>query len=501
MLDNFAAESNKKYITMTQDSIHKYLKSRIEYRGENWKFYSDKAYLRIDSLGRDIVVDLQSIQFPNSDPLIITSIVDLEYYLDQFPWRRNRHSDSDEYLDLFYPFEPNDIWRMAITKSERKRVILNKVYDRLELYLSNLVEQYRKEIPSLPFNEWQFERRRHTKGSNCIAYYNSNDMSIHFSLSAFMYGELELRNTIIHEMCHVRYCDHEPHFWRLLGDTLKQLGLNSGGFLIDYTKTARRSTKKKKTRPNVFPEIAKHRYHPTHETDAITIKAKQLSYINHSDYLTEKFDYSVKTLWEYTNAGCLRAAILLSGILEYGMKYHKMNNLHLLYLIQEKMLHLGYHRPHEFVLNCFCRGKNISQAYYMCDFEELIAAGSGLALINKADLLITQGRELTDAIELYHKAATKGYSVGWRILYCIFCFIKDNERANDALNHFIVSAPADKTNWRWIEILIDGVPNIKQTLSILSKKTQSAIRVLDDIYHKSTNKSVRQHIHTKFYNK
>ena len=469
---------------MTQDSIHKYLKSRIEYRGENWKFYSDKAYLRIDSLGRDIVVDSHSIQLPNSNPLIITSLDDLEYYLVQFPWRRNRHSDSVEYLDLFYPFEPNDIWRMAITKSERKRVILNKVYDRLELYLSNLVEQYRKEIPSLPFNEWQFERRRYTKGSNSIAYYNPTDMSIHFSLSAFMYGELELRNIIIHEMCHVRYCDHKPHFWRLLGDTLKQLGLNSGGFLIDYTETVRRSIKNKKTRPNVFPEIAKHRYHPTHETDAIAIKAKQIaSSINHSDYLTEKFDYSVKRLWEYANTGCLRATILLSGILEYGMNYHKMDNSHLLYLIQEKMLHLGYHRPHNFVLDCFYWGENINHTYQMKDLDTLIAAGSGLALINKADLLITQGKELTDSIALYREAALKGYSVGWRILYCIFCFTQNKESADNALNHFTTSAPADKTNWRWIEIfIIDKSPNVNCTLSILSKNPKAAIQALNNIY-------------------
>lgn len=475
---------------MNQSNIRTYLKNRIETRSENWKFYSGKACLRIDSLGKDIVVDSKMVQLPNApSPHVFTSIEDLEYYLDyasQHSWQYDKRSDSNEYLDLFYPFEPNDIWRMAITKSERKRIILNKVYDRLELYLANLVEQYRQEVPLLPFNEWHFERRRHTKGSNSIAYYSPSDRSIHFSLSAFMYGELELRNTIIHEMCHVRYCDHKAHFWKLLDDTLKKLGLNSDGPfpLIDYTKTARLPNKAKKMRPGIFPEIAKHRYVPSPETEAFSVKAKQLANsMNHSDYLTEKFNYVIKTLCEYTSNGCLRAAILLSGILEYGMKHHKIDNSHLLYLTQEQMLRLGYHRPHEFVLNCFCRGKNISHTYHMKDFDELIAAGSGLALINKADLLITEGGEMTTAIELYHKAAMKGYSVCWRILYCIFSFTQNKEKADEALRQFTLSAPTDKTNWRWIEIFSEGLPYVNHTLSILSKKPQSAIRELGNIYH------------------
>lgn len=474
---------------MTHDEIRSYLKNRIATLNENWKFYSDKAYLKIDCLGKDIVVDSKIVQFPNDTcPRVFTSIEDLEYYLDyasQLSWQSDKRSDSNEYLDLFYPFEPNDIWRMAITKSERKRIILNKVYDRLELYLANLVEQYRHKVPSLPFKEWHFERRRYTKKcSNSIAYYSPSDRSIHFSLSSFMYGELELRNTIIHEMCHVRYCDHKAHFWKLLDDTLKKLGLNSCGFLIDYTNTVNLPKKKRKMQPSIFPEIAKHRYMPSPETEAFTVKAKQLANsMNHSDYLTEKFNYVVKTLCEYTSNGCLRAAILLSGILEYGMKHHKIDNSHLLYLTQEQMLRLGYHKPHEFVLNCFCLGNNINHTYHMKDFDELIAAGSGLALINKADLLITEGREMTAAIELYHKAAMKGYSVCWRILYCIFSFTQNKEKADEALRQFTLSAPTDKTNWRWIEIFSEGLPYVNHTLSILSKKPQSAIRELGNIYH------------------
>lgn len=128
---------------MTYDKIRSYLKTRIKTHNENWKFYSDKAYLRIDSIGRDIVMDSQLVEFPDdSNPHIFTSIEDLEFYLDYanlYSRQCDNLSDSNDYLDLFYPFEPNDIWRMAITKSERKRVVLNKVYDRLELYLSNLV--------------------------------------------------------------------------------------------------------------------------------------------------------------------------------------------------------------------------------------------------------------------------------------------------------------------------------------------------------------------------
>lgn len=411
----------------------------------------------------------------------------MEYYLDrsvQHSGQYDKRSDSKEYLGLFYPFEANDIWRMAITKSERKRIILNKVYDRLESYLAGLVEQYRQEVPSLPFKEWYFERRRHTKGYNSIAYYSPSDRSIHFSLSAFMYGELELRKTIIHEMCHVRYCDHKAHFWKLLDDTLKKLGLNSCVSLIDYTKSERLPKKERKMRPGIFPKIAKHRYTSSPETEALAVKAKQLANsMNHSDYHTEKFNYVVKTLWEYTSNGCLRAAILLSAVLEYGIKHYRIDTSHLLYLTQEKILRLGYHRPHEFVLNCFCRGKSISHIYHMKDFDELIAAGSGLALINKADLLITEGREMTAAIELYHKAAMRGYSVGWRILYCIFSFTHNKEKADEALRQFTLSAPTDKTNWRWIEIFSMGLPYVNHTLSILSKKPQSAIRELGNIYH------------------
>lgn len=37
---------------MTHDEIRSYLKNRIATLNENWKFYSDKAYLKIDCLGR-----------------------------------------------------------------------------------------------------------------------------------------------------------------------------------------------------------------------------------------------------------------------------------------------------------------------------------------------------------------------------------------------------------------------------------------------------------------
>lgn len=490
---------------MINNDIHIYLRTRIKTYNEEWKFYSSKASMRIDNIGGDIIVDAdsKSILLPTSPTQYFTSIEELENLLDNIYKysSHNSYSDSYEYLDLFYPFEPNDIWRMAITKSEHKRVVLNKVYDRLELYLSDLVEYYRKAIPSLPFVKWYFERRRHPKRiRNSIAYYDPSDASIHFSLSAFMYGELDLRMTILHEMCHVKYLDHKPHFWKLLFDTANRVGvvcisyykyINNTGenqiihltTKVDYTEKAKKITiTKKKT--SSFPDIAKHRYIASHEAESINVKAtKIVNGINHVDYLTEKFDKAVSTLWEYTTNGSLRAVILLSNMLEYAMKYHNIDKSHLFYLTQEKMLNLGYHRLHESLLDNFYFGENIKHQYGLDELDRLIANGSGLALINKADMIISQGGNLTEAIDLYQQAALKGYSVGWRILYCIFNFIKDKGRADSALQHFSESAPIDKTNWRWIETFIDIRPYTHRSLSILSKNPQSAKLALKNIYH------------------
>ena len=496
---------------MTNNDIRIYLKTRIRTCNEAWKFYFSKAYMRIDNIGGDIIVDAdsKSILLPTTPTLYFTSIEELKNLLDNIDKysSHNSYSDSCEYLDLFYPFEPNDIWRMAITKSERKRAILNKVYDRLELYLSDLVEYYRKAIPSLPFDKWYFERRRHPqKSSRSIAYYDSSDASIHFSLSAFMYGELRLRNTILHEMCHVKYLDHKPHFWKLLFDIANRVGLdytlyykyinnNTGKnqiihlpIQVNYTKkrtiTKGKISTKKKT--SSFPDIARHRYNASHEAESINGEAtKIVNDINHGDYLTEKFDKAVSTLWEYTTNGSLRAAILLSNMLEYAMKYHNIDKSHLFYLTQEKMLNLGYHRIHESLLDNFYFGENFEHQYGLDKLDRLISNGSGLALINKADMIISQGGDLTEAIDLYQQAALKGYSVGWRILYCIFSFIEDKEKADSALQHFSESAPIDKTNWRWIETLVDIRPYTPphRSLSILSKNPQSANLALKNIYH------------------
>lgn len=418
------------------------------------------------------------------------------------------YSDSSEYLELFYPFTPNDIWRMAITKSERKRVILDKIFDRLELYLSDIVEYYRKEIPSLSFDKWYFERRRHPQEMRrCIAYYDSSDASIHFSLSAFMYGEFELRMIILHEMCHVKYQDHKPHFWKLLFDTAGSVGLNCTSYYdcikynnknqiittdgtIDYTIISPKVIVIKKKHHGIFPEISKHGYVKSAETNDMAEKAKlMIDNINHNDYHTEKFDYAVTTLWDYTTKGCLRAAVMLSRLLEHAMKYHSINNAHLFYLTQEKMLNMGYHRLHESILDNFYFGEGIEHQYNQKQLDRLIDDGSGLALINKADMLISQGNNLKEAVELYHRAALNGYSVGWRILYCIFNFLNDKKSANSALQHFTTSAQADKTNWRWIEILIDDIhPNSHPSLSIMSKNPQSAIFLLKNRYNNSNLK-------------
>lgn len=479
---------------MTNNDIHIFLQTRIKTFNEEWKFYTNRAYVKIDNIGGYITIDIDSKSIelptlPTAQTIYFTSIEELENILDNID--HNSYSDSCEYLDLFYPFKPNDIWRMAITKSERKRVVLNKVYDRLESYLSDLVEYYRKAIPSLPFGKWYFERRRHPKRmSNSIAYYRYSDSSIHFSLSAFMYGELRLRMTILHEMCHVKYHDHKPHFWKLLFDTVNRVGLNCTKYInnngknqiyqipiiVNYIEKAeKRTITKKKT--SIFPDIAKHRYNASHETEAINVKAtKIVNGINHGDYHTEKFDKAVSALWEYTTNGSLRAAILLSKMLEYAMKYHNIDKPHLFYLAQEKMLNLGYYRIHASMLDNFYFGENIEHKYGLDELDRLISDGSGLALINKADMIISQGGNLTEAIDLYQQAALKGYSVGWRILYCIFSFIKDKGRADSALQHFSESAPIDKTNWRWIETSVDFRirPYTHKSLSILSKNPRSA---------------------------
>lgn len=492
---------------MTHDDIRLHLKERMKSHNETWKFYADKAYLRVGhEMGSEIRIDSDAITFPyNPNTYIPDSIASLDELLDNadnYIWKAGPYSDSYEYLELFYPFEPNDIWRMAVTKSERTRAILDRVYDRLEVYLGDLVEHYRNELPFLRFDKWYFERRRHTESvRNAIAFYDPSDNSIHFSLSSFMYGELALRMTVLHEMCHVKYCNHKGHFWRLLYETARQVGLKEVSYhrnvkpssytvllptnmKIDYTETVRRQTVSRKKR-NVFsPEIAKHRYLASPEVESLSVKAKQIAdSINYCDYMTPKFDQAMETLWEYVNSGSLNAAILLSDILNYGMKYHNKDNLHIFYILQEKMLNMGYHKLSDLIEDNFYFGNNVSHKYDIDDLDNLIAEGSGLACINKADWLIYHGKNLNDAIVLYRTAAERGYSVGWRILYCIHSFLKDKMQADRFLALFSAAATLDSTNWRWIEIKLLKRPYTQCSLSILSKQPQTAKLMLNRIYH------------------
>ena len=505
------------------------LKSRSEHYGEMWRFYSNKAYLSLSGFNEEIVAYLDGmieipdnpyiytpltrngnvgIVFPNNPNIYApASLDDLNELLDnarKYSWNDKLHcSDSREYLELFNPFEPYYIWKMAATKSKRKRIILNSVYDRLESYLSELVEYYRKEIPALPFGNWYLERRRHPeKINNAVAYYAPSDASIHFSLSSFMYGEYYLRTTIIHEMCHVKHLNHGPKFRALEHDMLRQVGLSRtidgkewyhkcidcrfvyrSPKTIDYTQNPTSlPTKAKEERP-FFPEIAKHKYRTSQTSNIIATQAKQLANtLNHNDYLTDKYQYVTDALWNYASNGCLRAASLLSEILKYGNEYHNIDNYHLYYLTCEKMMNLGRPGIPNIMLDCFYFGNEDNHKYDIKALNRLISDGSGLALINKADLLVNQGGDMDEAINLYIKAAEKGYSVGWRTLYCIYRFINDNEHANEALKQFNALAPVDNTNWRWIEIFAFKVSNKKRSLSILSKNPKSARTVLVRAY-------------------
>ena len=220
------------------------------------------------------------------------------------------------------------------------------------------------------------------------------------------------------------------------------------------------------------------------EVESLSVKAKQIAdSINYCDYMTPKFDQAMETLWEYANSGSLNAAILLSDILNYGMKYHNKEDLHIFYILQERMLNMGYHKLSDLIEDNFYFGNNVSHKYDIDDLDNLIAEGSGLACINKADWLIYHGKNLNDAIVLYRTAAERGYSVGWRILYCIHSFLKDKMQADRFLSLFSAAAPLDSTNWRWIEIKLLERPYTQFFLSILSKQPQTAKLMLNRIYH------------------
>lgn len=72
-------------------------------------------------------------------------------------------------------------------------------------------------------------------------------------------------------------------------------------------------------------------------------------------------------------------------------------------------------------------------------------------MINLADFSIGRGGDIDTAISLYLGAAEKGYSVGWRALYCLYRFRGEPEEALDALTNFTESAQNDKTNWQNFE--------------------------------------------------
>lgn len=490
---------------MTHDEIRLHLKERMKSHNEIWKFYADKAYLRVgNNMGCEIKVKSNEIKFPsNPNSYIPSTIADLDELLDnadKYIWESEPYSDSYEYLELFYPFEPNDIWRMASTKSERKREILGRVYDRLEIYLAGLVESYRKELPFLTFDRWYFERRKSPKETrNALAYYDGTD--IHFSLSCFMYGELSLKMIILHEMCHVKHGNHKEPFWRLLYDVAKQVGIKEISYnksikhssktvllptymKINYTETVNRQTVSRKKHHDLFPKIAKHQFMSSPDIELFSVKAKQIAdSINSSDYKTTKYDQAIESLWEYAVSGSLKAAILLSNLLDYGMKYHNIDNSHFSYIVHEKILNMGYHKLSDIMEDNFYFGNNICHRYDINAFNELIAEGSGLACINKADLLIDQGQDLKNVIGLYRTAAERGYAVGWRTLYCIFSFLKDKKQADKSLKLFSAHAFLDTTNWRWLEIRLFDRCNTRCSLSILSKNPQTAKLMLNRIYH------------------
>ncbi len=168
--------------------------------------------------------------------------------------------------------------------------------------------------------------------------------------------------------------------------------------------------------------------------------------------LEDYFD-TVDALWALVYRGSLKAAKMLvelaSGVTLAGKNAWPVvvTDVRTRYLATERVLWLGgivtsfdLYTPDD---DNICIDRRT--------LNEIANLGCGLAQINLADFIIDRGGNIATAVSLYLRAAEKGYSVGWRALYCLYRFMGAPEDAADALANFTKAAKADKTNWQNFE--------------------------------------------------
>ncbi len=171
-------------------------------------------------------------------------------------------------------------------------------------------------------------------------------------------------------------------------------------------------------------------------------------YCSPNDY----FD-TVDSLWALVYRGCLTAANMLrelaGGVTLAGKNRWPIDvtDIRTRYLVTERVLWLGG-MVSAFELYAPDGTINIDKR----TLNDIANLGCGLAMINLADFYIGRGGNIDTATSLYLGAAEKGYSVGWRALYCLYRFKGESEEAFDALTNFTESAQNDKTNWQNFEV-------------------------------------------------
>lgn len=246
--------------------------------------------------------------------------------------------------------------------------------------------------------------------------------------------------------------------------------------------------KKRESNILVLPAIPTINYIETPEIIAVAKKAKQLCkklYIPKSALGMDERNEIVQSLWAMANAGSIKAAELLGDCLQVTMI--KGSNPWPLYLhdpigqflANEKQLNLG---GYPYNLNQYFDNEFSEHQLSKENLSALVAVGSGLAAIIKADILIAKGGKIEAAKVLYRTAAQRGYSVGWRALYCIYLYEIDKAAADEALEKFYKLAPEDHTNWGRLEAEISSqlkyVSKSREPFSLRSCSPKSAVAFL-----------------------
>ena len=258
---------------------------------------------------------------------------------------------------------------------------------------------------------------------------------------------------------------------------------------FEMNRTQNRITENRRKSKSIdLPTIPIIQYIEIPENIEITKRAKLLCkklYNPKSPISLDERNEIVQSLWDMANKGSLKATELLAESL--GMTMIKSNDSWPIYisdpigmfLAKEKVLNLGGY-PYSLYL------------HFVNDFPEyqpskenltaLVNIGSGLAAIVNADILVVKRGRIEVIKDLYKLAALKGYSVGWRALYCICKYENNEDAAKEALKQFYELAPKDHTNWGRLESEcvshFEGVSINRVSFSLRSSDPKKAVSYL-----------------------